>query len=237
DVDPWRELNNGRVLTLYDLGRVVLFIRLGFLPVLRCRGWAGTIAGVSIRYRRRVRACDRYELRSRMIGWDDRFFYAEQSMWRHGDCASHGLLRMAITSADGLVAAPEAARALAEAEAVLAMPEAAALFGADALAEAALTAPVDTREGRLTGRADRVVIGASEVLVVDFKTDRAVPGTPAAVSAGYRAQLGAYAAALGAIYPDRAVRPAILWTAAPRLMALAADDCLAAWRTALDGLT
>jgi len=112
DVDPWRELNNGRVLTLYDLGRVVLFIRLGFLPVLRCRGWAGTIAGVSIRYRRRVRAFDRYELRSRMIGWDDRFFYAEQSMWRHGDCASHGLLRMAITSADGLVAAPEAARAL-----------------------------------------------------------------------------------------------------------------------------
>jgi acyl-CoA thioesterase FadM len=112
DVDLWRELNNGRVLTLYDLGRVVLFVRLGIVPVLRRRRWAGVIAGASIRYRRRVRAFDRYELRSRMIGWDERFFYAEQSMWRNGECTSHALLRMAITSADGLVPAPEAAAAL-----------------------------------------------------------------------------------------------------------------------------
>jgi hypothetical protein len=38
-----------------------------------------------------------------MLGWDDKFFYAEQAMWRNGDCASHGLLRLAITDRSGLV--------------------------------------------------------------------------------------------------------------------------------------
>ncbi len=103
DIDPWMELNNGRTLTLYDLGRVGLFLRIGIVPVMRRNGWAGTVAGSSFRYRRRVRAFDRYELRSRMIGWDAKFFYAEQGMWRNGECTSHGLLRMAITDRSGLV--------------------------------------------------------------------------------------------------------------------------------------
>ncbi|WP_068116212.1 acyl-CoA thioesterase [Tropicimonas marinistellae] len=103
DIDPWMELNNGRTLTLYDLGRVALFYRIGIVPLLKANGWGGTIAGSSFRYRKRVRAFDRYELRTRMIGWDEKFFYAEQSMWRTGECTSHGLLRMAITDRDGLV--------------------------------------------------------------------------------------------------------------------------------------
>ncbi len=103
DIDVWMELNNGRTLTLYDLGRIVLFQRLGIVPVMKQNRWGGTVAGSSVRYRKRVRMFDRYELRTRMIGWDDKFFYAEQSMWRKGDCASHGLLRMAITDARGLV--------------------------------------------------------------------------------------------------------------------------------------
>ena len=103
DIDPWMELNNGRTLTLYDMGRVGLFLRIGIVPVMKANRWAGTVAGSSFRYRRRVRAFDRYELRTRMLGWDERFFYAEQSMWRKGECTSHGLLRMAITDANGLV--------------------------------------------------------------------------------------------------------------------------------------
>ncbi len=111
DIDPWMELNNGRTLTLYDMGRVGLFLRVGAVAVMQENRWAGTVAGSSVRYRRRVRAFDRYQLRSRMIGWDKRFFYAEQSMWRKGDCTSHGLLRMAITDRNGLVETAKVAEA------------------------------------------------------------------------------------------------------------------------------
>jgi hypothetical protein len=38
------------------------------------------VAGNSLRYRRRVRAFHRLEMRSRLLGWDARFLYVEQSM-------------------------------------------------------------------------------------------------------------------------------------------------------------
>jgi len=103
DLDFWMELNNGRTLTLYDLGRIPLAKRLGLIQALKENRWGLTVAGVSIRYRRRVRAFDRLELRSRVIGWDHRFFYLEQGMWNGGKCTSHALYRTAVTDKNGIV--------------------------------------------------------------------------------------------------------------------------------------
>ena len=103
DIDPWMELNNGRTLTLYDLGRIGLFARTGFFAITREKGWGGTVAGASIRYRRRIKMFDRLEMRTRVSGWDKRFFYCEQSLWRRGECASHGLMRIAVASPSGIV--------------------------------------------------------------------------------------------------------------------------------------
>jgi hypothetical protein len=46
------------------------------------------------------------------MGWDARFFYMEQSMWRAGGCTSHMLLRSAITSPAGIVPTAEVLAAL-----------------------------------------------------------------------------------------------------------------------------
>lgn len=97
DLDFWMELNNGRTLTLYDLGRVPMSNRMGLTRVLARERWGMTVAGSTVRYRRRVRAFDRITMRSRGVGWDGRFIYVEQSMWVRGECASHALLRMAVT--------------------------------------------------------------------------------------------------------------------------------------------
>jgi acyl-CoA thioesterase FadM len=110
DIDLWRELNNGRTLTLMDLGRLVLFRRTGVLAAMRRRDWGGTIAGASVRYRRRVRMFDRVELRSRVLGWDARFTYLEQGFWRGGECCSHALFRTAVVGREGMVAPAEFAR-------------------------------------------------------------------------------------------------------------------------------
>ncbi|MEM7073746.1 MAG: acyl-CoA thioesterase [Pseudomonadota bacterium] len=104
DIDLWRELNNGRTLTLFDLGRVPLAHRTGLLRVLRRQSWGFAVAGASVRYRRRIRMFERIEMRSRVLCWDDRFVYLEQSMWnRSGNCANHILLRAAITGCSGIV--------------------------------------------------------------------------------------------------------------------------------------
>ena len=104
DIDLWMELNNGRTLTLYDLGRIPLAARVGLVKVLRRHGWGLTMAGASVRYRKRIRMFERIEMRSRAICWDERFLYLEQSMWkRNGDCAGHVLYRSAVTGKGGII--------------------------------------------------------------------------------------------------------------------------------------
>lgn len=112
DLDPWIELNNGRTLTLFDLGRLPLAHRTGLIPVLKQQGWGITVAGNSTRYRRRIRAFDRFTMVSRMVGWDDRFVYMDQSMWRRGECCNQVMIRSAITSAQGIVPPARLAQAL-----------------------------------------------------------------------------------------------------------------------------
>ncbi len=103
DLDPWIELNNGRTLTLYDLGRLPLAVRTGMIATLRENNWGIAVAGNSVRYRRRIKAFQRFTMVSHVLGWDQRFFYLEQMMWSKGECSNHMLLRAAITSAEGIV--------------------------------------------------------------------------------------------------------------------------------------
>ena len=82
DIDLWMELNNGRTLTLFDLGRIPLAQRVGLIPALRRKAWGLVVAGGSVRYRRRIRAFETIDMRSRAVWWDDKFIYIEQSMWK-----------------------------------------------------------------------------------------------------------------------------------------------------------
>ncbi len=104
DLDPWIELNNGRTLTLYDLGRLPMAVRTGIIGIMRKNGWGITVAGNSVRYRRRIKGFQRFTMVSRTLGWDERFLYMEQSLWSRGECCNHMLLRGAITSGQGIVA-------------------------------------------------------------------------------------------------------------------------------------
>lgn len=97
DLDVWLELNNGRTLTLYDLGRIPLVQRTGILDILKQQGWSFTIAGSSVRYRKRVTVFNKLEMHSKMVGRDARFLYVVQSMWHKGEATSSALLRVAVT--------------------------------------------------------------------------------------------------------------------------------------------
>lgn len=96
DIDPWWEMNNGRTLTLYDLGRIPHARRIGLWDALRRNGWGIAVAGSAVRYRRRVPPFRRVTLRTRLLGWDARFLYGGQGMWLGEDCANAAVLRLAL---------------------------------------------------------------------------------------------------------------------------------------------
>ncbi|HKQ95381.1 MAG TPA: UvrD-helicase domain-containing protein, partial [Aestuariivirgaceae bacterium] len=97
----------------------------------------------------------------------------------------------------------------------------AAVFGPGSQAEVPFAAEIDGVA--VTGRFDRLVVTQSEILVLDYKTNRPPPKTIADTDPTYIRQLAIYRRALAAMFPRHRVRAALLWTEAPRLMEVPSD--------------
>lgn len=103
DIDTYMEMNNGRILTMLDLGRIGLAQRVGLLDALRKNTWGLTMAGASIRYRKRIRPFVKFRIVSKAVGWSERFFYLEHTIWIGDQCAVQALFRAAVTDKNGIV--------------------------------------------------------------------------------------------------------------------------------------
>jgi ATP-dependent helicase/nuclease subunit A len=102
------------------------------------------------------------------------------------------------------------------------------IFGPLSRAEVPIVASIPNPSGRgpalkITGQIDRLADTGRDVLIVDYKTNRPPPEDPAKVADVYVYQLAAYRLAIAEIFPDRAIRAAILWTETPRLMEISAE--------------
>ncbi len=127
-----------------------------------------------------------------------------------------------------LLAEDVIAAAKTEARAVLDDPALRHIFSPETLAEASVTGAIGPR--RLHGTIDRLILTEKSVLAIDFKTNRVVPKNAEVCPEGILRQMGAYAALLAQIYPDREVQTAILWTVTRELMPLPHDAVTSALR-------
>jgi acyl-CoA thioesterase FadM len=103
DIDLFPEVNNGRHLTLMDLGRFDLGLRSRFANVLHRKRWGLTVGGASVRFRRRVPPFRKVRLRTKIVGYDERWLYFHQRIERGGTTCSAALLRVGVTSGGRLV--------------------------------------------------------------------------------------------------------------------------------------
>lgn len=98
DIDNFLEMNNGRILTLFDLGRMDFAIRTGLGTKLLQKRWGLVVAGSTIQYRKRIRLFDKVTIKTRVVGVEERWIYIEQTMWVKGQCTSHALVRTGVTN-------------------------------------------------------------------------------------------------------------------------------------------
>ncbi len=91
------------------------------------------------------------------------------------------------------------------------------IFGPGSQAEVSVTGLLDDKT-MISGQIDRLLITDSEILIIDFKTNRPPPADVKNVPSVYLRQLNAYKRALALIYPNRSIRTALLWTMDARLM-------------------
>lgn len=98
DIDNFFEMNNGRIFTLFDLGRTDFAIRSGLGTKLIKHRWGLVVAGSTIQYRKRVRLLNQVTIKTRIAAVDERWFYIEQSMWVKGKATCSALIRAGVTN-------------------------------------------------------------------------------------------------------------------------------------------
>jgi ATP-dependent helicase/nuclease subunit A len=116
--------------------------------------------------------------------------------------------------------AKEQTRIWARVARLLSHPKFKALFGPGSRAEAAIAGSLEG--AAVAGQVDRLAVGAKEVWIADYKTNRAAPKSLAAVPEAYVRQLALYAALVKGIYPEKKVRAALVWVEDATLMEIPA---------------
>ena len=103
DIDPFMELNNGRYVTLLDLGRYGYGSRVDINAFLKKNQWSLTITGTYNEYRYRLRLFQTFQLKTNIIGYDSNWFYFFQKIERKGKTHMASVVKYAFTSKKGIV--------------------------------------------------------------------------------------------------------------------------------------
>ena len=107
DLDPNRHMNNGRYLTIMDLGRLDLTLHSGLMRQVLRRRWMPVLGGAFITYRRPLKLFQAYTLTTRIVGWDAKWIYMEQTFDSRGKRAASALVKGLLRAPEGSVPTPE----------------------------------------------------------------------------------------------------------------------------------
>lgn len=121
---------------------------------------------------------------------------------------------------------PTRADVVRETLAVIDHPDFAVLFAPGSKAEVPLTGMVKGHV--ISAQVDRLAVTETEVVIVDYKTNRPPSARAEDVDPAYVMQMAVYRAALAQIYPRHRVRCVLLWTDGPFILELPAAQLDAA---------
>jgi len=103
DMDLNRHLNDGRYISLSGLGRLHLLARSDLFRKALKRQWYPVVGAAMIRYRREIPSMKKFTLRTRIIGWDEKWFYFEHRFEMDETLAAIGYVRGVLRTRAGAV--------------------------------------------------------------------------------------------------------------------------------------
>jgi len=93
DLDILQHMNNGRYLSLFDLGRWDLLIRTGMFDEMKRRGWYAVVSSETITFRKSLQLWQRFDIESRLMGHDDRTIFLEHRAVVDGEVYARVIVR------------------------------------------------------------------------------------------------------------------------------------------------
>jgi len=112
DLDLNLHMNNGRYLSVCDLGKIDVMIRSGSASIAIRRKWRPLIGGSVIRHRFGMGPFRRFELVTRVLCWDDKWFYFQHRFETGRGTAAMVLSKALLHDGDRSVSTEEVLAAL-----------------------------------------------------------------------------------------------------------------------------
>ncbi len=100
DLDAFGHMNNGRYLQIMDVARTEWMARTGVLSTMWDHKWSAVLGGGLTRYRRSLKLMQKYQVRTQLMHWDERWFFFEHAFIdAHGRRVAIGISRAALRNA------------------------------------------------------------------------------------------------------------------------------------------
>lgn len=93
DLDMNLHMNNGRYLSVMDLGRIDLMLRAGVLKKFFKNGYYPVVASESIRFRKSLEPFQTFTLVTQIESWNDVDFFLTQRFMAKGKVVAEGYIR------------------------------------------------------------------------------------------------------------------------------------------------
>ncbi|WP_170176990.1 acyl-CoA thioesterase [Myceligenerans xiligouense] len=129
DLDLLMHVNNGSYLQLMDVARFRHVAEMGGTALGRQKQFGAVVAASTMKYRRSLKLFDRFELTTRVLGWDERCFYMEQVFTRREKLCARGVVatRFLHSRTNDRIMPATVVELLAEAHGLASPPESPAL--------------------------------------------------------------------------------------------------------------
>lgn len=107
DLDLLGHMNNGVYFSIFDLARVDLMLRSGLFSRFHRQGWYPVVTAETATFRRSLKPFRRFEVHTRILGWDERHLYLEHRVTSGGKLTTTAVIQARFLSRTGERVAPE----------------------------------------------------------------------------------------------------------------------------------
>lgn len=128
DLDVNLHMNNGRYLTLMDLGRFDLIFRMGMLRHVIRHSWRPVAASATIQFHRSLRPFQKFRIRTSLVCWDEKWIYFQQRFESEGKLVARGFVRALLRGGTGNVPTARILEVMGQDVPSPSMPESVALW-------------------------------------------------------------------------------------------------------------
>jgi len=101
DLDPLMHVNNGVYLSLLDLGRIDFMIKTGMYKKIKDNNIYPVIASEGIKFKRSLKLFQKFEIKTKFSGFDDKYVYLEQSFWSKDKIYAKALIKSIFLKKEG----------------------------------------------------------------------------------------------------------------------------------------